>query len=98
MTLAGSAWGTFLETFDTVPATIYGTYSGYLDGGLFYGHATGRGTRDLEGYVLDADLQQVPLSAPPGGDPCPGGSVTGLGQTVDSTLRIDPDVDPGASR
>ena len=89
-TLNGTAWGTFLKVFDSIPATLYGTYSGVVVNGLFSGTATGSGTGTFEGYLFEANVQQMPLSQLPGGDPCPSGSVTGTGQVLDSTLRIDP--------
>lgn len=88
---AGKAWGTFVKVFDTIPTTIYGTYSGVVVDGVFAGTATGRGTGSLEGYRLDAVAQQMPIAELPGGDPCtPPGSLGRTGQTLDSTLTLDP--------
>jgi hypothetical protein len=92
----GIAWGTFLKVLDEVPATLYGTYTGVLVAGVFSGTATGRGTGAFEGYLFEADAQQMPLSELPGGDPCPSGSISGNGQTLDSTLRIDPQANSNA--
>jgi hypothetical protein len=95
-TLSGTAWGTFLKVFDDIPATLDGTYTGVIVNGVFSGTATGRGTGAFEGYLFEADVQQVPLSQLPGGDPCPSGSVTAAGQTLDSTLRVDPKAESNA--
>ena len=86
----GKAWGTFVRVYDTIPATIYGTYSGVIVGGVFSGAATGRGTGSLEGYRFDAVVRQMTIAELPGGDPCPPpGSLHKTGQTLDSTLTLD---------
>lgn len=94
---AGKAWGTFVKVFDTIPATIYGTYSGVVVDGVFSGTATGRGTGSLEGYRFDAVTQQMPIAELPGGNPCPPGSLGRTGQTLDSTLTLDPPITTSAT-
>jgi hypothetical protein len=90
VTQAGEVWGTFLKMFDNLSATVYGTYVGTLENGQFFGHATGRATGEFDGYLFEADMQPLPVDEFPGGDPCPGGSLTGNGLRIESTFRIDP--------
>lgn len=98
-TSRGNAWGTFVKVFDSIPATIYGTYSGTVVDGVFSGTAAGRDTGSLAGYRFDAVAQQMPIAELPGGAPRrPPGSLSHMGQTLESTLTLDAPVaeDAGA--